>query len=694
LAVNASRVREESVAVARSLPIWFWLASLVAASILVRWGFGRRMVAPWIMVDELVYSELAKSFAATGHFLVRDEPSGSYGFVYPLLISPAYRLFGSVPQAYAAAKAINAVLMSLTAVPAYFLARRLVTPALSLIAALLAVAVPSTLYAGTMMTENAFYPVFVCAALALVLCLERPTVVRQLVLLAVCGVAYATRAQAAALVPAVVTAPLLLTWWRRAPLRSLLAFRWLYGILGGVLAAVLAVELARGHSPVAALGAYETAGHQHYDPGSVAKWLLYHVAELDLYLGLLPFAALLVLVSIARRLDIRAQAFLAGAVALAVWLLVEVAAFASLPTVRRVEERNMFYLAPLFFTALLLWIERGLPRPPRLALPALAAAVALPALLPYPSLIGVQVQSDTLELLPWWWLQDHVITLGQVRWVVLGCALVFGLLLLRLPARLALVLPAVVLAYYAVTLAPIENGRHGVRMASLGALFQGITTGQRDWVDSTVGRDTRVAYVRSGRLDAFTLWENEFFNRSLGRVYELGPRLGGGLPATDVRVDRRDGALLDAGDRPVFARYVLTDESVPLAGRPLAHDGQKGIVLLRTRSPLRETQLVDGLYPDTWSGRHVTYTRLRCRGGSVVAFVESDAHLFRRPQLVTAGGARVRVPPGGQATLAVPLETGAGGRCTARFTVTPTKVPGSADRRRLGIHFLSFHYVR
>jgi hypothetical protein len=687
------RLRAESVAIARSLPAWFWLASLVVASAIVRWGFGRRMVAPWIMVDELIYSELAKSFAATGHFLVRDHPSGSYGFVYPVLISPAYRLYASVPQAYAAAKAINAVLMSLTAVPAYFLARRVVTPAVALFAALLAVAVPSTLYAGTMMTENAFYPIFVCAALALVACLERPTLTRQLVLLAVCALAYATRAQAVALVPALVTAPLLLIWWRREPWRRLLAFRWLYGILGAAVVVVLAVELARGHSPVAALGAYETAGHQHYAVGSVLKWLLYHVAELDLYLGLLPFAALVLLAALGRRLDGAAQAFVAAAVALSLWLVLEVAAFASLPTVHRVEERNMFYLAPLFFTALLLWAERGLPRPPRLAVLVALAAVALPVLLPYPSLLGVQVQSDTLELLPWWWLQDHLITLGEIRWVVLGCAVLFGVLFLRLPRRLALVLPAVVLAYYAVTLPPIENGRHGVRQASLGALFQGITTGKRDWIDATVGRSARVAYIRSGRADAMTLWQNEFFNRSVGPVYELASPLGGGLPATEARVDRRDGAIV-ANGRSVHVRYALTDGSVPLAGRILAWDRTKQMFLYRTDSPLRETQLFDGLYPDTWSGRHVEFTRFRCRGGRVSALVETDAHLLRRAQFVSSGGVRLRVPPGASRTITVPLRRRGGDRCTALFTVTPTKVPGKGDLRRLGMHFLSFTYSR
>ena len=306
----------------------------------------------------------------------------------------------------------------------------------------------------------------------------------------------------------------------------------------------------------------------------------------------------------------------------------------------------------------------------------------------------MQVQSDTLELLPWWWLQDHVITLGEIRWVVLGCAVCLGLVFLRVPRRLALLLPAVVLAYYAVTLPPIENGRHGVREASLGALFQGITTGKRDWIDATVGRHAQVAYVRSGRLDAQTLWQNEFFNRSVGPVYELATPLGGGLPATEVHVDRRDGAIVTAADRPIRARYVLADASVALPGRILAWDKPKGVFLVRTLPPLRETQLVDGLYPDTWSGPHVTYTRFRCRGGRVSAVVETDAHLLRRPQFVSSGGVRVRVPPGKQRTITAPLWPGPGARCVARFVVAPTKVPGKGDLRRLGVHFLSFRYSR
>ena len=167
------------------VPAWAWLVGIVTVSTLVRYAVGRGTVAPWIMVDELIYSELAKSLADSGRFLVRGEATAAYGIVYPALIAPAWAIFESVPQAYAAAKAINALVMSLAAVPAYFLARRVLAEPLALVAAALTVAVPSMVYTATLMTENAFYPLFLCAALAMVLWLERPTRLRTAIVLGV-----------------------------------------------------------------------------------------------------------------------------------------------------------------------------------------------------------------------------------------------------------------------------------------------------------------------------------------------------------------------------------------------------------------------------------------------------------------------------------------------------------------------------
>jgi len=675
------------------VPVWVWLAALVVLSAVFRYGLSRRVVAPWIMVDELIYSELAKSFAQTGHFLIRDVHDGAYGVVYPLLIAPAWRVFGSVPDAYAAAKTIGSVLMSLTAIPVYFLARRVVKPILSLLAALLAVAVPSLMYTGTLMTETVFYPLFVCVAFALVLALERPTIQRQLVLLGLCLLAFLTRSQAIVLVPAVATAPLLSAWLDRRRLRMLAEFRALYGVLAAGVVGVLAVQLVRGHSPYDVLGSYSVTSHATYRPDQVLKWVLYHVAELDLYLGIVPFAALVLLTFIGRSLDRPLRVFLAAALPLTAWLLLEVGAFASALS-PRIQERNLFYVAPLFLIALLAWIERGMPRPPRAAAIAALLAAALPGAIPYHRLIDVPAQSDTLALLPLWWLQEAVVGVDTIPVVVVAAAAAIGLLFLSISPRYALLLPAVVLLWFAFATERIERFDHGFPKASVGALYQGITAPRRDWVDAAVGRNADVAFVFSGK-DAThhpdTLWENEFYSRSIGPVYDLRQPSMGGLPETHV-VQRADGVLLADG-KPVRHAYVLSEVGVPLAGAIVARDELKGMALRRTDGLVRIGYRVQGLYPnDTWSGRRVMYTRLRCAGGAVTAQMRRDSNLISRPQTVRTDGRSVTFSSNDDATLTVPLQP-RNGVCRAVFTVSPTAVPGPADPRVLGVHFLAFRYA-
>ena len=674
------------------VPIWAWLAALVVVSSVFRYGLSRRVVAPWIMVDELIYSELAKSFASTGHFLIRDVHHGAYGAVYPMLIAPAWKLFASAPDAYAAAKTIGSVLMSLTAIPVYFLARRVIAPIPSLLAAILAVAVPSLMYTGTLMTETVFYPLFACVALALVLALERPTVRRQLVLLALCLLAFLTRSQAIILIPAVATAPLLLAWLDRRRLRMLAEFKALYGALFAAVVTVLVVQLARGHSPYDILGSYSVTGHATYRPGQVLKWVLYHVSELDLYLGIVPFAALLLLTVIGRSLDRPLRVFLAAALPLIVWLLLEVGAFASALS-PRIQERNLFYVAPLFLIALLAWIERGLPRPPRAAAIAAVLAAALPAALPYQRLIDASAESDTLALMPLWWLHETVVGLDTIAVVVGVAAVALGILFLTLSPRYALVLPGVVLLWFAFATERIERFDHGFPKASVGALYEGIALPDRDWVDGAVGRNADVAFVFSGKDPTHhpnTLWENEFFNRSIGPVYDLRQPSMGGLPETKV-TERSDGVLLANGE-PVRHTYVLTEEAVPIAGSIVARDERKGMALRRTDGPVRIGYRVRGLYPnDTWSGKRVTYTRLRCTGGSVTAQLSRDPNLISRPQTVRAEGRSLTFRSGNEASLTVPLRPH-DGVCRAVFTVSPTVVPGPADPRVLGVHFLAFLY--
>ena len=121
--------------------------------------------------------------------------------------------------------------MSLAAVPAYFLARRVVGKWPALLAALLAVAVPSMVYTATVMTENAYYPLFLLAALTLVWLLERPSVARYVAFFVALGLAYLTRSQAIVIAAAAVSAPVLLGLFRPGALRATVwAYRWLYAI--------------------------------------------------------------------------------------------------------------------------------------------------------------------------------------------------------------------------------------------------------------------------------------------------------------------------------------------------------------------------------------------------------------------------------------------------------------------------------
>ena len=693
-------VRARAVAI----PIWAWLTAIVGCSAVVHVLLGRQIVAPWIMVDELVYSELAKSFAAHGQFLIRGVPTSGYGFVYPILIAPAWRLFTSVPHAYAAAKDINAVVVSLTAIPVYFLARRLVGPAPSLVAAALSVLVPSLLYSGTLMTENAFYPLFAVVVLVLVLALERPTLRRQVLLLALIGLAYLTRAQAVALVPAVLVAPLLLGLFERRVRAQLRAFLPTYAIVGAAAVLVLAASAARGRSPLSLLGAYQAATSGSYSVSESAHYALWHVAELDLYLGVIPFAALLVLWIQPRALPRAAQAFVAASLPVTVFLVAEVAAFASRQS-QRIEERNMFYVAPFALIALVAVGTIGTRRR-RWYLVAGTAAAILPALIPYDRFITTSAVSDTFALLPWWWVNNHYLSLEQIKWGALGAGLAAGAVFLAVPRRYVAVLAVLVAAYFVTTTAVVQRGRNGIRITAVGSLWAGIRNGERDWVDRKVGHDADVSMIWNGRVSAYAVWENEFFNRSIGTVYDLGGSVPGGLPETHVR-PLASGRLVDDAGHAVTARYALTSDGADLLGTVIARDPRIGLYLVRVNGPLIVIKtVVHGLYTDpgdTWSKKVVTYARSSCTGGKLSVQLQSDASLYRSTQVVTAVvGGKVagvaRIPPTKIARLVVPLEPDARDVCHVRFDVAKTLVPaqvirGSTDERPLGAHFLRFDFV-
>jgi hypothetical protein len=700
------------------VPTWVWLTAIVAVSAVVRTVISRRSPAPWIFDDELIYSKLAESFASSGHFAVR----GVYGLLgygpgYPLVISPAYLVFGNAAHAYAAAKGLNSLVMSLGAVPAYMIARRLLGRWQSLVAAGLALVVPSLAYTSVIMTENAFYPAALLVVLAFVSLLDRPTLANQAGAFAAVALAYSIRAQAAVFIPTLVAAIVayVLLEARTSPeglrarflLRRLDAYRVTWLVLAGGALLVVAAQAVRGKSLGSLLGAYRDLTTWHYSVGTVARWVFYHLAELDLYLGVMPFAALLVLCAVVWRRGVESQlrAFVAVSAPLTLFLALSAAALSSQleagDSIGRIEERNDFYVAPLFLVALLVWADRRLVRHRMTTIAAAATAGALPAFVPYTRFVNLGALSDTLAFIPLSRLETQgAIAPGHVRTLVVVGSVAAAAVFFLLPRRLALVAPLLVLAYL-VTWQTSLNRQ--IRGTSNGVLAAAIGT-RREWIDERVGRDEHVAALWTGAATPLQIEEPEFFNRSLDYVYSVGsaPPLGQQLAEIATTFDPKTGTLLDAERRPVVVRFVLADSSTVIRGRPLQSDPLSGLTLYRTQGEVRARELVSGKFGDGWSGPKVIYTRYGCRRGRLLATLSRYPGLVQGRQTVLAfvGGRRVgRVVLAESSharSLTVPLRHRTGSRCDVTFTISPTAVPfevlGVPDVRELGVHFDALRY--
>jgi hypothetical protein len=697
---------------AEALPVWLWLGGVVALSAVVRFVLALGYPSPWTWTDELLYAELAKSFAATGHFAVREIPgTGGFGVVYPVLLSPAYALFTSVPAAYTAMKAINCLVMSLAAVPTYFLARRLVGRWLALTAGLLAVAIPGLTYTAAILTENAFYPAFLFWCWGTIRALEAPTVRRQLTAIALLGIAYLTRPQAVMLVPALVTAVLLVTaldaWaapdrpFARALWRSARRYLTIWLTLALAVCFVLAREiLVKGRSLDAALlGPYSSLSSVHYTFTNVSHWFVYHVGELDFSLGVIPFAALLLVVFAGLRpseASRELRVFAAVALPATFWIVLGVSAFATTPFAGRIEERDMFYVDPLFLVALVVCVGRGLLW--RMRTPAaLAALVAVGcvAAVPFGAFLDGSAANDAFALLPLSSVLDrHFVGGSQLQGTIVAGAVLAAAIFLVAPRRFGLVLPGVVLLTFVLANGPVHRR---TSLASTQSKLSGVQA-KPDWIDRAVGTKPEVAVLWSARASYGTLWDNEFFNRSVGKVYNFfGPP--DGLPEENVAL-QPSGAVTYL-NRPVRATYMLTDASIILAGKPVARDEGVGMTVYRVGGPVLVRGQLEGIYPDLWSGPAVTYVEYHCTGGTVTVRLTGDpgSHPFAQTITATVGTRQyTKVVRPGQFNVpfSVPVVPDESNVCRIAYAISPTAIPDqtihNGDTRVLGIRFVRVTY--
>jgi hypothetical protein len=554
----------------------------VAVSALLRFWAASQVPTPWITPDETLYAALGRSLYHSGSFEVLGRPVGFYSLVYPALaglpLSLADTGFG-----YALLKPLQALVMSLAAVPAYFWARTLMPRGWGLSAAALALTVPGLAYSGLIMTEVAFYPIATLALWLLARALVRPTLGSQALAVAGIVLASATRLQAVVLIPIFVTALLLLAVCERRPWLAVRFWPALAALmLGG--AGWIAWRLSGGGSASRLFAGYQAAGEKHYSVSSIVLYSRWHLADVLLMTGIVPLCALALLLVRAlagREKSASARAFVAVAASAAAWMVVEVGVFAS-QQVGRLAERNLLGLVPMLFIGLCLWLSRGAPRPRLTTGLVAAAALGLVLALPMGRLVSFQAIPDAFTLIPLYRL--------QVRWPSVDLQLVVDLFaaagvaaFLAWPRRYAWVLVALIGLVYSA--ASVSAGR---TVAAQATLVRRETLGQnRDWIDRATPRP--VTFLYSGEALYTTVWENLFWNRRVQRVLALQPARVFGLdPDQEPEVEpRSDGDLvLTEGGSRVSADDVVAPAEVQLQGEQLTYAFGPALILWRARTPL------------------------------------------------------------------------------------------------------------
>jgi hypothetical protein len=570
---------------------------LTAGAAALVWGLCARLTSvPWIFPDELLYSEVAKSLAAGDLPSVRGVTSFDYGVLYPALIAPAW-LAADIETAYGVARWINAVLMAFTVVPVYLLACRFTSTRKAMLVAGFAVGVPSMAYVGTLMTEVALYPAVAFALLAMTSAVERPTAWRQAAALGAIVVAVLVKPLAVVLVAAYVAAVVVYrlggprsTGWRT----ELGAYRLTWGVLACGIVAVLAGGLAIEGDPIAVLGAYAVAAG-HVDPLGTARWFVGNLSALALYVAVLPFAATLavILKGLFGRADDRTRLFAAVAAPTLLALVLAVAAFGSeahagaagfAGNATPLRERNFFVVAPLLLIGLALWTELR-DRRGALTWAALGGSLFLVVIYPWGH-VPRAANPQNLASLPY-------LVAPSEHWRAIA-AIVVALLALSLlrwgphgkPGYVWIALGGWFALAGLVAVAVFVHASHQIERA--------LPADHPGWIDALVpsGESVSVLWSEKGgeqfarvRDEQRIVWLNEFFNRRIGKVHELGPKMPYNLPAERVRLRR--GAVVDSAGEPVRVTYLLVHCPTTVDGSLVADDARSGARVYRVAGDVR-----------------------------------------------------------------------------------------------------------
>lgn len=660
-----------------ALPGWVVVGGLIALSTLLRTWAGLRVHSPWIVPDEVIYGKLGQSLWSSGSFEILGERQRYYSLLYPALVGAPLSL-GDLRLGYDLLKPLQALVMSLAAVPVYLWARSLASKWWALTAAALALCIPGLAYTGLIMTEVLFYPLVAVAAWRMAAALETPSRRNQALLLVAILAACATRLQGVVLAPAFVTAILLVCVFERSWRRALPYWHTLVAFVAAA-GAWAAWRLSSGGPASELFGAYRVAGEVSYSVEETIRYARWHLADVLLVTGIVPVCAVAILLVGAlrgREESPRVRAYAAVATAVTAWVVVQVGLFASVH-VGRLAERDLLSLAPVLFVGLAAWLSRGAPRP-RLVAPAVAlAALGLVLWLPVGRLVSPAAIPDAFMVIPLERLQRHSPGADLQLIVDLGAAAVV-VALIGVPRRLRWALPAGI----AIVLAAISV--HASRVVAAEAtLVQRSTVGDDPrWIDRTARGD--VAYLYTGEVLWNSVWESLFWNRKLTRVYSL---LNARVPHLSEFQQPSVGPLPDG--RLVMKRFVQAEADNVVASGILGFRGEQqayafapGVVLWRLRPPFRLATWVQQASHDGGIARMLVLV-YGCGPGELTFRTISpvDQRILLRSNGVQVGRPAVRA---GQAvTLRIPTRPKPPpGTRICRLAVDP-ETPAAFDQVRL-----------
>lgn len=568
---------------------WLAVGGIVAVSAAVRFAVSTGVAAPWIAPDEMIYGLLGRSLYEDGTLTVLGADTPFYSLVYPALIGGPLAALGPA-TGVDAVQALQAVVMSATAVLVFAWARRVASTGWALAAAALAVAVPGLAYSGLLMTEAAAYPVATLALWLLARALQRPTLGRQAAFWAAAALAAGTRLQLLLLVPAAFLAVCLAAALRRerALLRSMAPTLGLAAAL--TLAGILA--LAAG---LQAFGGYTGAVHAGYDAGDALVRVAEHAGAIFLLVAGVPLVALAALtVDTVRRRDPSPElaALLATAISWSVLLALQVGIFAS-RFVQHLAERDLLTVVPLLFVVFAAWLARGCPRPQPLTAVA-ALVVAAPAvLLPVHRVATMEAALDSFSTIPLRQLGEATSdTVLDLAWA-LGAAAVVAVAVL-LPARFRLGLAAGVGALLAAASVSVSAE---VRRLSAADERWWFADASPRWIDEAA--TDPVAYLQADTPNWSGVWKHVFWNERIASVARVEGAPVAGPIASRLVAPRFDGILFDRRGRPLRPSLVAAPSELQLVGEPLAGYGPAadlpGLTLWRVRRPARLSTWASGV---------------------------------------------------------------------------------------------------